>query len=118
MVPAEDVYADQGEDPGQRWQDLFGDVVGRIQPQVGILQDFHGPPHQLYQGQPGHAVHNDVGHSLPDSRFRATVIGKHSPVQKRFYEFLVISFAGKLPHLIMLVALQTNEVSNYYKAQY
>jgi len=80
MIPAEDVYANQREDPGQRWQNLFGDVVGGVQPQAGVLQHFGGPPHQLDQGQPRHAVHNDIGNPLPNPRFRATVVGEHSPV--------------------------------------
>lgn len=86
VVPAEDVDADQREDPGQRRQNLFGNVVGGVQPQVGILQDLDGPSHQLDQGQPRHAIHDDVGHSLPNSRFRATVIGQHSPVQKHLLQ--------------------------------
>lgn len=80
MVPAEDIYADKREHPCQRRQDLFGNIVGGVQPQAGILQDFDGPPHQLDQGESGHAIHNDVGHSLPNSWFGATVVGKHSPI--------------------------------------
>lgn len=83
MVPAEDVYANEWEHPSQWWQNLFGDVVGSVQPQVGVLQDLDGPPHQLYEGQPRHAVHDDVGHSLPDPWLRAPVVGQHPPVGKQ-----------------------------------
>lgn len=81
MVPAEDVYANEREDPGQGGQDLLGDVVGGIEPQAGVLQQLQGPPDELDQGQAGHAVHNDIGHALPHARLRAAVVGKHPPAK-------------------------------------
>lgn len=81
VVPAEDVYANEREHPGQGGQDLLGDVVGGVEPQAGVLQHFQGLPDELDQGQAGHAVHNDVGHALPDARLGATVICEHPPVK-------------------------------------
>lgn len=83
MVPAEDVYANEGEHPGQGGQDLLGDVVGGVEPQAGVLQQLEGPADELDEGQAGQAAHDDVGHALPHARLRATVVGQHSPVKTR-----------------------------------
>ncbi|TNN85432.1 hypothetical protein EYF80_004454 [Liparis tanakae] len=55
---SEHVHPDQLEHAGQRRQDLLADVVRGVEAEAGVLQDLHGPTHQLDEGHAGHPVHD------------------------------------------------------------
>lgn len=88
MIPAEDINTNKREDSCQRWKNLLGDIVGGIQSQSRILQDFCWAPYQLDKGQSRGPINNDIWYSFSNPRLRAPVISKHFPVQTQM-KFIV-----------------------------
>ena len=80
--PGEDVDPKEGEDPVQRWEDLFGDVVGGVEAEGGVGQDLLGLPDQLYEGQPRASIHDDVRDTFPSTWLSSTVLSQGLPTKQ------------------------------------
>lgn len=79
FVPAEHIYSNQLEHAPQWWQDLFGEVVGRVEAESGVLQYLHRLSHQLNEGHARCPTHNNIGHPLTHAWLRASIICHHTP---------------------------------------